>query len=355
MPTQPSMRPMKGTEYLLELNREHSEHFKDHRNLRGQYRTLHPTEILALKCMDGRLNLPVMTQIEMGMISPLRNLGGKFDLGWPKLGDLLVQWVNYGISKGRPGLILVTYHYSRGDTHRGCRGFGYDTEGSQTYTRALKETFDGIYKGDGVYAIQVGIETDLDALILHGDDGSVIDLAELRAPQTNVSEQLFSMLEKLYPRFPKRVLLDFLPLVEGNLAHIAEVRTLNRPIVEVEHKESVLAFGRGFDWLHLPNKALIIGPFDPEFKVAIEKAATIILENIDGDRVKANDGIVLLASAPFYKEGSEQRLARETARYLHDAALSVINERVPKLMPYLERLVVTVDMDSRAFDLVDQQ
>ena len=34
------------------------------------------------------------------------------------------------------------------------------------------------------------------------------------------------------------------------------------PCVQLEHNEVVIAVGRGFDWLHLPNKALIIGPFD---------------------------------------------------------------------------------------------
>ena len=27
------------------------------------------------------------------------------------------------------------------------------------------------------------------------------------------------------------------------------------------HQEQVLAVGRGFDWLHIPNKALIVGPY----------------------------------------------------------------------------------------------
>jgi hypothetical protein len=26
-------------------------------------------------------------------------------------------------------------------------------------------------------------------------------------------------------------------------------------------QEQVLAVGRGFDWLHIPNKALIVGPY----------------------------------------------------------------------------------------------
>jgi len=34
----------------------------------------------------------------------------------------------------------------------------------------------------------------------------------------------------------------------------------------------VIAVGRGFDWLHLPNKALIIGPFDHSWTTTVGRA-----------------------------------------------------------------------------------
>jgi hypothetical protein len=43
--------------------------------------------------MDGRLNLPVMTQTAVGIIQPFRNLGGKFDLGWPFFQATLETWI----------------------------------------------------------------------------------------------------------------------------------------------------------------------------------------------------------------------------------------------------------------------
>ena len=48
---------------------------------RDQYRVKYPAEIVAMKCMDGRLNMSIMTQTPVGIIQPYRNLGGVFDIG----------------------------------------------------------------------------------------------------------------------------------------------------------------------------------------------------------------------------------------------------------------------------------
>jgi hypothetical protein len=110
----------KLADWLFEHNRAMSTEFSspDAKGLRYQYRALHPTELLALKCMDGRLNLPVMTQTPVGIIQPLRNLGGVFDLGWPFLGEVVTDWVMYSMARGRDCIIFVTYHWSNGDKHR---------------------------------------------------------------------------------------------------------------------------------------------------------------------------------------------------------------------------------------------
>ncbi|NWF73057.1 MAG: hypothetical protein HXY51_08495, partial [Nitrospirae bacterium] len=48
---------------------------------------------IALKCMDGRLNLSVATNTPPGIIEPIRNLGGRFDLGWPHFGEVITEQV----------------------------------------------------------------------------------------------------------------------------------------------------------------------------------------------------------------------------------------------------------------------
>lgn len=341
-----------GIDYLLDLNARHSRAFMDLSSERRRYRGEHPTEIAALKCMDGRLHLPVMTQTALGIIQPFRNLGGKFDLGWPFFQSTIDQWVQYSISRGRHCLVFVTYHYARGDTHRGCRGFHYETDAARNAAIKLKDQFIRVYGKGAVVPIVCGIETDLDALILHGeDDRSVVDLAKIKQhSQLELEEMLYS----LYPSMAERIVRDMIPLVRGNIRHIAEIRESNRPIEEAEHKEWVLGVGRGFDWLHAINTAFIVGPFDPNLSVAIETAAKLLKGNIDDGRVDPN-GIVLLTSAAFRDEaGPEYHLAKEKALFLSKFAHDIIKERVPDLVPHLQILTGFTDLDTRKFEVIER-
>lgn len=341
-----------GIDYLLDLNAKHSQAFMDLSSERRRYRGEHPTEIAALKCMDGRLHLPVMTQTALGIIQPFRNLGGKFDLGWPFFQNIIEQWVQYSIGRGRHCLVFVTYHYARGDAHRGCRGFNYDTNAARDAAIKLKDQFIRVYGRGAVMPIVCGIETDLDALILHGeDDATVIDLAKIKqSSQLELEELLYS----LYPTMPERIVRDLIPLVRGNIRHVAEIRASNRPIADAEHKEWVLGVGRGFDWLHAINTAFIVGPFDPNLSVAIETAAKLLKGNIDEGRVDPN-GIVLLTSAAFRDEaGPEYHLAKEKALFLSDFAQNIIRDKVPDLVPHLQILTGFTDMDTRKFEVIER-
>jgi carbonic anhydrase len=42
---------------------------------RERHRARHPTAIAVLKCMDGRINIPIATNTPPGIIQPFRNLG----------------------------------------------------------------------------------------------------------------------------------------------------------------------------------------------------------------------------------------------------------------------------------------
>src|SRR3989344_9610706 len=59
-----------GIEYLLGVNELHSREFLELQEQRRIHRKRHPTEIAALKCMDGRLHLPKMTETPPGIIPP---------------------------------------------------------------------------------------------------------------------------------------------------------------------------------------------------------------------------------------------------------------------------------------------
>ncbi|GED44182.1 hypothetical protein HME01_00340 [Vreelandella aquamarina] len=68
---------------LLALSRQHAEHFcsPDAWLARQRYLAQHPTSLLVMKCMDGRIHLPHATRTPLGIITPFRNLGGYFRPG----------------------------------------------------------------------------------------------------------------------------------------------------------------------------------------------------------------------------------------------------------------------------------
>ena len=199
-------------------------------------------------------------------------------------------------AQGRRTLALITYHYSKGDTHRGCAGFKYDTDAARSHTFEIKRQMEAVF-GSGhstVYPLVCGFETDEDALVLHGIGGEVLDLSTISA---TIQDALPAELARLYPDMPDQMRQDLLPLVQGNIAHIARVRESNREleIEHTEHHEWMIGVGRGFDWLHMPNLALIIGPYSPDLADPIRKAAGIIEANMQSHRIP-DDGFLLLAA-----------------------------------------------------------
>ncbi len=341
-------------QFLLDRNLEQTRAFTspDAVLWRRQYRAKHPTEIAALKCMDGRLNLALMTETPPGIIQPFRNIGGKFDLGWPFFGVLMREWVDYAISRGRDSLVLATYHFSKGDPHRGCKGFDYEIDKAREATERLRHQFELVFGGSHqvVHPILVGIETDEDTLVLHGKNKETIDMADALHYS---EEDLRQALRRLYPDMKTRILEDIIPLLQGNQRHIAKVRGGKRTVLDNEHREQILGIGRGFDWLHLPNKALIVGPYSYNLRDPIATAASILLDNLAHDRIPKDEGVVIMTSAVYRDpSGSEPLLAKEKAKSLAAFAKETIEQGVPKLVPYITHLVGTVDLHTRAFERI---
>lgn len=349
--TVPLVATQSLTQYLRERNIEQSKAYTspDAMLWRRQYRSKHPTEIAALKCMDGRLNLALMTETPPGIIQPFRNIGGKFDLGWPYLGIVMREWVEYALSRGRDCLLLVTYHYSKGDVHRGCKGVGYDTAAGIAAAQKLRTDFEEVFGSSHqiVYPIVVGIETDTDTLILHGTEGQTYDMSSVLEAS---EDDLLHKLQELYPDMRERFKIDLLPLLVGNQQHIKKVQTENRTILDSEHREQILGIGRGFDWLHLPNKALIVGPYSFDLRTPISTAASILLDNLKTGRIPQEEGVVIMTSAVYRERGPEHRLAQAKARSLSAFALDAISKDVPELMPHLASLVGTIDLHTRVFE-----
>lgn len=316
--------------WLLDLAQSHSLFYCSPEAFlaRERYLAEHPTAIVVLKCMDGRINIPVATNTPPGIIQPIRNLGGVFNLGWPHLGEVLGHYVHEKVSSGHRVLMLITYHYSKGNKHRGCAGFCYDTEAAKAHTYAIKKQIEFAF-GSGhatVYPVVCGFETDDDALVLHGSNGDILDLSQLDPVD---ADTLGERLAVLFPDMPNQIRQDFLPLLRGNLEHIAGVKREARAF-DNEHREWMICVGRGFDFMHMPNLALIIGPYSPNLADPIRQAAGIIESNMLAGRIP-DDGFMLLASSPYVDIGVDRARAELKARFLSRFAADVIRTEFPAL------------------------
>ncbi len=337
--------------WLFELARRHSDEFvsPEAQLARTRYLAEHPTAIMALKCMDGRINIPVVTETPRGIVQPFRNLGGMFNLGWPHLGEVLAEYVQGVVIGGRRVLALVTYHFSKGDPSRGCAGFNYDTDAARAHTLGIRTQLEHVF-GVGhatVYPVVCGFETDEDALILHGSNGETLNVADFRPDD---APALRHRLTRLYPDMPEQICADLMPLVEGNLRHVEKMRRVSREL-DVEHREWMICLGRGFDFLHTPNTALIIGPYSPDLADPIRKAAGIIQANMTAGRIP-DDGFLLLASSPYLEPGMDRARAELKARFLSEFAAAVIEEAQPGLARTMHTRTAVLDWRSRALQQV---
>jgi len=335
---------------IITLNTKRSEEFctPAARDARTLYSSKHPTKILVFKCMDGRINLPLITGVPMGRLHPFRHVGGKFLLGDPYLGRLVLDAKEEAIHTGRPTLALCTYHFAKGSEHRGCAGHKYDTQAARDGAFALKKEFEEVFgvNNQAIAAIVLSIETDEDALIFCNEKGEELNMSE----HTKTSdEEIRAKLFALYPELTTQMLNDLLPLALGNRDHLVRINAKERPVSELIHNENIICVGRGFDWLHLPNRALIIGPYghiDSTWREAIIIAGNIVLDNFKNNKELKYNGALLLISAP-YKDMSEQGLAVAKAKYFAKVAKNALEPIEKELQ--LETLTGVTDMETMKF------
>ncbi len=344
----------KRTDWLDQLSARHSEMYcsPEATEVRRSYVEKHPTHVMAFKCMDGRLHLPSMTKTPMGIIKPFRNLGGEFDLGWPYLGELVAGALEKATGKGQKVLALITYHFSRGERHRGCAGFNYDCDAALKSAFSFRDQFERVFGAGSseVFPIVVGVETDEDALIFHSGEGTGLSLSEFSSSvkgsdNASIEGNLAHALKRIYSNMPEGILRDLMPLALGNLEHIREIRELPRSL-DIYHHEWVICIGHGFDFLHKPNTALIIGPYSPNIGEPIAKAARIIMSNMESGRIP-DDGMILLASSPYNEAGIDYLRAVEKARFLSHFAAETIRKEVPYIYERMLRRTCVLDWSNR--------
>ena len=103
--------------WLADRAPRHSQEFQSPESWlkRRRYPAQYPTASAAFECTDGRINIPAGTKTPHGIILPFHNLGRRFDLGWPHLGEVLGEHVHSVVRQGRLTLALPTYHYFKSD------------------------------------------------------------------------------------------------------------------------------------------------------------------------------------------------------------------------------------------------
>jgi len=338
--------------WLLDYNQSQSKLFTnpEQRKIRTVFRAQHPTEFMVFKCMDGRINFALMSNMPLGIAVLFRTMGGRFEIGWPHLSQALLSHTNYLVREGKRAFMVFTYHYSKGKLERGCKGFHFDKEEAFRATFATSEEARRIFRRckTAVYPIVVGIETDVDEFIFHGRDGS--SLRSLDYEHEGASARL-SALAEIYPDLPEQMFRDLYRVFEGNIEHAVERRAANVPIIELDHTERVLCVGRGFDWLHQANTALVVKPFSPTFERDLITAATILRNNLDKGHINPDEGVVVAASARYGEQytGIEEELAHAKALTMAEITVEAIHRHVPDFDHRYGLLVGATDMTTREY------
>lgn len=330
---------------ILDMNHQSAVEYFENADAREDYMDAHPTEYGALKCMDGRIHIPRITRLPPGLIKPWRNVGGQYNVGWPMMRASLNEWERTANKRRHPVLLLITYHWSEGDPHRGCKGFNYNREAAYAYMEDTKAQVLRAYKGR-IWPVVMGVETDHDIITLHGNRGRMLCMADIAAEATD--SFLDPIVADLLEDFPVDVRKDINPLLLGNARHILDPRIQNRSVTDFKHCERVLAIGQGFDWLRKHNFALIIGPCDPGLHKPILTAAAIIYDNFKQGRIPR--GGVLLVSTP-YQHKEDREGAVEQSKFLAQFAMEYIREELPEMEGFFEPLVGVLRLSKRRFEV----
>ena len=96
---------------------------------------------------------------------------------------------------------------------------------------------------------------------------------------------------------------------------------------------------------------MIIGPYSPDLADPIRKAAGIIENNMEAERIPA-DGFLLLASVPYDEIGVDRARAELKSRFLSGFAADVIRAEYPTLAGRMAMRTAVLDWRSRNLELL---
>ncbi|MSR84861.1 hypothetical protein EXS71_00225 [Candidatus Uhrbacteria bacterium] len=310
---------------ILEINAEKSMQYTTDESARNRYWASHPTFFACIKCMDGRVNFPVMTKTPVGIVKPFRAIGGKFEAWWPSFLGRVRHWVEKAESMGCRSFIFVTYHYSASDAHLGCAGWKYDTKAARAHAEKLQQELSYIF-GEQMTAIVAGVETDHDLLTLHGPHADLS--GEMLAGKSEA--EVYQTIASIFPDMNQQTNHDLAPFLLGNAGRVEELTRQPRDLKQKGHNERIIAVGQGFDWLVEENLALIINDADPNLADSIRVAGSLIEKNLKD--APPGDDATIFTSIPYRNPGLDYRQAVVRSQGLRLFAERVLQESFPDLM-----------------------
>ncbi len=309
---------------IVTINADASTRYVEAESERLRYWAKHPTFFACIKCMDGRVLFPSMTNTPIGIVKPFRAIGGKFHIWWPSFAGRVRHWVDKAVAKGSKSFTFVTYHFSASDPHLGCAGWKYDTHAARAHAEHLAGELTFVF-GEQLTAVVAGVETDRDILTLHGPSGDVSG-ADLIAKN---DEDIGTAVRVAFPNMEEQTIIDLIPFLRGNAQRVEELTRQPRDVQAKGHNERIIAVGQGFDWLAEANVALIINDADPNLAESVRVAATLIEKNLL--HAAAGDDATLFACIPYREPGVDKRQAVARARGLLRFIEKVIEDASPAL------------------------
>lgn len=319
------IRMLSIQERILDLNRVQSDFYIANESARHRYWAKHPTFFACIKCMDGRVNFPIMTNTPVGIVKPFRAIGGKFEAWWPSFLGRVRHWVERAVHMGSRNFMFVTYHYSASDAHLGCAGWKYDTASAKAHAEKLRDSLAYVF-GEQLTAVVAGVETDRDILTLHGPAGDISGDGLVGKTPAEIEEAL----AKCFPELDQQTMADLIPFLVGNAKQVQELTVHPRQHEDKQHRERIIAIGQGFDWIAQGNLALIINDADPNLAESVRVAGSLIEKNLKD--APLGDDAAIFTCIPYHEPGLDHRQAVARARGLALFAENILTEAYPALL-----------------------
>ena len=191
-----------------------------------------------------------------------------------------------------------------------------------------------------LYPLRAAFETDTRALVFHGRGGMTLDTR--KGAESGVGE-IGERLSELYPDMPDSLVEGLSALVQNNIRYAAD--TARRAPEDRVHREQAILIG--FDFLNAVNIALTLDHRARDLAESVAVAGGILLENLEEDRIPADEGVAIVVAVPYsVREPGARGFSREEAlrqaRALAEGVDASLRSAVPALAEHLAEPIVGV-------------